>query len=150
MRFAFKFRTLCNLNFLSSSPPHKTDIYLGEKFHEVKTMNETFDGNSTFFRKGRYIEQLQAFTKNFRRDQIMVLSSTGIFKNTQVIMENIRKFIDVKEHESFDVPLPHGKYVIRVHSVIFMPLSLIHAIILINKFLCPLFFVYCLILIVFR
>lgn len=105
-----------NLNFLSSSP-HETDIYLGQKFNEVKTMNETFDGNSTFFRKGRYIEQLQAFTKIFRRDQIMVLSSTGIFKNTQVIMENIRKFIDVKEHESFDVPLPHGKYVMRAHSV---------------------------------
>ena len=77
-------------------------------------MNETFDGNSTFFRKGRYVEQLQAFTKIFRRDQIMILSSTGIFKNTQAIMENIRKFIGVKEHESFDVPLPHGKYVSRV------------------------------------
>lgn len=87
-------------------------------------MNETFDGNSTFFRKGRYVEQLQAFTKIFRRDQIMILSSTGIFKNTQEIMENIRKFIGVREHESFDVPLPHGMYVSRVQPFMNKYLSL--------------------------
>jgi hypothetical protein len=88
-----------------------TDIYRGQKFREVQTMNETYHDNATFFRKGRYLEQLQAFTRVFKRSQIMILSSDGLFKNTTAIMEKIRKFIGVERDETFTRSLPHGERV---------------------------------------
>lgn len=83
---------------------------MGEDFNSIKTMNETYGGNVTFFRKGRYIEQLHKFTSVFRRDQILVLSSQGMFDHTSSLMESIRKFIHVKKDESFNRPLPHGTW----------------------------------------
>lgn len=76
-------------------------------------MNETFDDDEdTYFRKGRYIEQLKAFTSVFRRNQILILSSQGMFDDTAHLMESIRKFINVKKDEAFHRPLPHGTYCI--------------------------------------
>ena len=72
-------------------------------------MNESYI-NSTSFKKGHYVDQLVSFTKVFRRDQILVFSSTGAFQNTANVMENIRQFIGVKEHESFYKSLPHGMF----------------------------------------
>ena len=81
----------------------------GQTFVNVKTLNETFDGNATFFRKGRYLEQLQSFVKVFQRKQLFVLSSAEMFKNTKNIMELIRQFIDVPDDPIFQKALPHGK-----------------------------------------
>jgi hypothetical protein len=85
-----------------------TDIFMGEKFSDVKTMNETFVGNYTIFKKGYYVDQLLAFTNVFKRSQIMVISSVGMYKDTAGMMENIRKFINVEEDDSFLGQLPHG------------------------------------------
>lgn len=82
---------------------------MGEKFREIRTLNETYSKNDTFFRKGRYLEQLLSFTKVFKRRQLMILSSEGMFKNTTAIMERVRKFIGVERDESFERSLPHGK-----------------------------------------
>jgi hypothetical protein len=87
-----------------------TDIFMGEKFSDVKTMNETFVGNYTIFKKGYYVDQLLAFTNVFKRNQIMVISSVGMYKDTAGVMENIRKFINVEEDDSFLGQLPHGTY----------------------------------------
>ena len=81
---------------------------MGEKFSDVQTMNETFVGNYTLFKKGYYIEQLLAFTDVFKRSQIMVISSVGMYKDTPGMMEAIRKFINVEEDDSFLGQLPHG------------------------------------------
>lgn len=82
---------------------------MGEKFRDIKTMNETFVGNYSIFKKGYYVNQLVAFTNVFKRSQIMVISSVGMYKDTSGMMENIRKFINVEEHDSFLSQLPHGK-----------------------------------------
>ena len=87
-----------------------TDVYMGQKFRDIQTMNETYRNNATFFRKGRYLEQLQAFTRVFKRRQIMILSSEGIFKNTTAIMERVRRFIGVNRDETFTRSLPHGEH----------------------------------------
>ena len=76
-------------------------------------MNETFENGDKFFRKGRYIEQLKAFTSVFRRNQILILSSQQMFEETAHLMESIRKFINVKKDETFHRSLPHGKYHIQ-------------------------------------
>ena len=81
---------------------------MGEPFRSIKTMNETFDDDGAYFKKGRYIEQLKAFTAVFRRNQILILSSQSMFDDTAHLMESIRKFINVKKDETFHRPLPHG------------------------------------------
>ena len=86
-----------------------SDIHLGESFAQIRTMNETYI-NSTYFKKGHYVEQLAAFTKVFRRDQILIFSSAGAFQNTANVMESIRQFIGVREHDSFYKSLPHGMF----------------------------------------
>lgn len=86
-----------------------SDIHLGESFAQIRTMNETYI-NSTYFKKGHYVEQLAAFTKVFRRDQILIFSSAGAFQSTANVMESIRQFIGVREHDSFYKSLPHGMF----------------------------------------
>ena len=73
-------------------------------------MNETFNFNVSFYRKGRYIEQLQAFTAVFQRKQLLVLSSEGIFEDTAGTLERIRKFIGIKRSSVFDLALPHDDH----------------------------------------
>ena len=89
--------------------PLLSDIHLGETFAQIRTMNETYI-NSTYFKKGHYVEQLAAFTKVFRRDQILIFSSAGAFQSTANVMESIRQFIGLKEHDSFYKSLPHGMF----------------------------------------
>ena len=81
-------------------------------------MNETYTSNSTFFRKGRYLEQLQAFTKVFDRKQMLIISSIEIFRDPKNVMEVIRKFIDVPPDASFLKSLPHGKLKSNLLSIV--------------------------------
>lgn len=99
---------------------------MGEKFSDVKTMNETFVGNYTIFKKGYYVDQLLAFTNVFKRSQVMVISSVGMYKDTSGMMENIRKFINVEEDDSFLGQLPHGT---RPFACRCLSLSLLHCLI---------------------
>ena len=116
----------------------------GQTFVNIKTLNETFDGNATFFRKGRYLEQLQSFVKVFQRKQLFVLSSAEMFKNTKNVMELIRQFIDVPDDPIFQKALPHGKS--KVFSCLFHTVFVAKKIffVLIVKFMqiSPLFLIY--------
>ena len=85
-------------------------LYDGFDFKSVKTPAEMYNWSSIHNRKGRYLEQLQAFTKYFKRSQIFIISSVAIFKNSLDIMERIRRFIDVSPDESFQQPLPHDDH----------------------------------------
>ena len=97
----------------------RTELYdHGRKFADMKTMKEMHDiltskmhgrHNDTRL-KGRYVEQLQALTKHFRRNQILVLSSVAIFKNTSMIMEYVRQFLELPKDEIFSLPFPHDDH----------------------------------------
>ena len=97
----------------------RTELYdHGRKFNEMKTMKEMHEiltskmhgrHNDTRL-KGKYIEQLQSLTKHFRRNQIMVISSVAIFKDTTKMMELIRQFIDVPADDCFELPFPHDDH----------------------------------------
>jgi Sulfotransferase domain len=94
----------------------RTDLRVGLKFSDVKTIQELYKGSSSDHRKGRYLEQLEAFVKYFRRNQILIISSVAIFQNTQEIVEKIRAFIDVPRDESFTKPLPHDAHLGRIEK----------------------------------
>ena len=91
----------------------RADLHSGQRFEDVKTlveMNEesnfqNADGQDT--RRGRYVEQLDNFLKYFRRNQIMVISSAAIFKDSVDILERVRKFIGTAPDASFTQQLPH-------------------------------------------
>ena len=89
---------------------HLTEMHLGQSFDDLKTMNATYASTAIYFERGRYVEQLQAFTNIFRRDQLMVLSSVDTFKNSAVIVERVRKFLDAPPHKSLLRSMPHGMY----------------------------------------
>ena len=91
----------------------RADLHTGIRYSEVKTLSEmniesnfqNGDGQDT--RRGRYVEQLENFSKYFRRNQIMIISSTAIFDDSRDILERIRKFIGVQPDASFAQQLPH-------------------------------------------
>jgi hypothetical protein len=89
------------------------DAYAGQSFSEIKTFNETKVSNYYDIKKSyahSYKDQLEAFCKVFRRDQLLVLSSDKLIQNTTEIMERIRKFIDIKTDKSFQKSLPHDDH----------------------------------------
>ena len=91
----------------------RADLHTGLRYEEVKTLSEmntesnfqNGDGQDT--RRGRYVEQLENFSKYFRRNQVMIISSAAIFKDSIDILERIRKFIGVQPDASFTQQLPH-------------------------------------------
>ena len=91
----------------------RAELHNGEKFTTIKTIKEinevtNFQGHDGLdTRRGRYVEQLENFTKYFKRNQIMIISSSAIFRDSIDIMERIRKFIDVLPDDSINKPLPH-------------------------------------------
>ena len=93
-----------------SATCHLTEMHLGQSFDDLKTMNETYASTAIYFERGRYVEQLQAFAKIFRRDQLMVLSSVDTFKNSAVIVERVRRFLNAPPHKSLLRSMPHGMY----------------------------------------
>jgi len=50
---------------------------------------------SNLFR-GKYIDQLEEFTKYFRRDQILVLNAEAAFKNTTEAMDAVQQFLGLE------------------------------------------------------
>lgn len=86
---------------------HQTreQIFLGEPFSEVQTLKEKASHVFTTKKKlteeeqelfdktfrGQYIDQLEAFTKIFHRNQIFVVNIMSIVKNSTMVLEHLRK-----------------------------------------------------------
>ena len=91
----------------------RADLHSGQRYEGVKTLKEmnedsnwqNGDGQDT--RRGRYVEQLDNFLKYFSRNQIMVISSAAIFKDSVEILERIRKFVGAQPDPSLSQQLPH-------------------------------------------
>ena len=88
----------------------RSNLHEGLDFESVKTPAELYQGSSSNHRKGRYLEQLQAFVKYFKRSQIFIISSAAIFEKPLEILDRIRRFIDVTPDESFLQSLPHDAH----------------------------------------
>jgi hypothetical protein len=60
---------------------------------------------------GDYVTQLQEFMKYFRRDQLFVMNSNHVFKETHDAMERIRQFLGLKEWGKWETdPFPHDDH----------------------------------------
>lgn len=83
----------------------RNDLHRGQKFSSIKTLREMNLGsnftsrNGEDTRNGKYIDHIQEFSKYFRRDQLLVLSSQAIFDETTTssIMKKIYKFIEIPD-----------------------------------------------------
>ena len=64
-------------------------------------------------RYGRYIEHILEFSKYFRRDQLLVLSSQAIFDDATSIMKKVYKFIDVPDEKVVTQVLPRVNHFIE-------------------------------------
>lgn len=61
-------------------------------------------------RGGDYINQLETFVKVFRRDQLLILSSTAIFQNSSKVMDAIAGFLEVSKPAAWDGEFPHDDH----------------------------------------
>lgn len=52
----------------------------------------------SYLARGRYIEQLERFTKYFRKEQILVLKSEEFFANTQSEYDKVLEFLNVEPY----------------------------------------------------
>jgi hypothetical protein len=90
----------------------RNDLYRGQKFAEIMTLQEmnqesnftARNGEDT--RYGRYIDHVQEFLKRFRRDQLLILSSQAIFDDASSVMKKVYKFLEVPEDKVVSQILP--------------------------------------------
>lgn len=89
----------------------REELFLGQTFDHINTIREMrlIEGNEMM--GAQYLSQLKKIAEVFRRDQILVLSTTALIQNTTYIMERIRRFLDIPEHKSFLRPLPHNDHI---------------------------------------
>ena len=89
----------------------REELYLGKSFDKVHTMQEIRVKEGRFIYGGQYQSQLTHMLEVFRRDQILVLSTTALISNTTAIVEHIRQFLGIPMHSSLAQPLPHNDHV---------------------------------------
>lgn len=87
----------------------------GTKFDEIRTFMEIdHEGLSErithIHRSGRYVEQLAAYMKYFKRDQLLIISSTAIFQNSSKVMDSVAKFLDIEKIDKWNGPFPHDDH----------------------------------------
>jgi hypothetical protein len=73
-------------------------LLAGTKFEEIDTLMEIdrkglSEAITHIHRAGRYVEQLSEFLQYFQRDQILVLASDSIFKNSSKLMDSVAGFL---------------------------------------------------------
>jgi hypothetical protein len=80
----------------------------GMKFNLIDTFAEA-DGkrnskerDSHIHRSGGYVEQLEHFLRNFKRDQILIISSYAVFRNSSAVMDSISGFLGVKKNRCLE------------------------------------------------
>jgi hypothetical protein len=77
------------------------------KEYDTKGLSSTI---THVHRSGMYVEQLKQFLKYFRRDQILVLSSSAIFHNSSAMMGSIAGFLDIEKAPVWSGPFPHDDH----------------------------------------
>lgn len=88
----------------------------GIKFSQVQTFAEadakrdTKERDAHIHRSGRYIEQLQHFIRNFRRDQILIISSQAVFQNSSSVMDSVSGFLGINKIDKWNGPFPHDNH----------------------------------------
>ena len=82
-----------------------------QPFSTIETLKEGDMHHSRHIRRsGRYIEQLTNVTRYFRRDQLFVISSGMLFRNTSVVMSSLAKFLEIEDIPKWREPLPHDDH----------------------------------------
>lgn len=100
----------------------RNGLHKGMKFSDVRTIKEWTeesdfkDAGGQDTRHGRYIEQLQEFSKFFRRDQILVLNSQVIFDDASSIIKNIYQFINVPGQTVPNLVLPRPNHYLETST----------------------------------
>ena len=89
----------------------REELFLGQPFNGISTIKEMRVGEGLEMMGAQYLSQLKKIAEVFRRDQILILSTTALIQNTTYIMERIRRFLDIPEHKSFLRPLPHNDHI---------------------------------------
>ena len=80
-------------------------------FNMMNTMREADMLHARHIRRsGRYAEQLGNFTTYFRRDQLFVLSSQTLFRNTSTVMDALSQFLGVEKVKRWDEAMPHDDH----------------------------------------
>ena len=69
-------------------------------------------------RSGMYIEQLKAFVKYFRRDQLLVVSSNAIFQNSSKVMDSIAGFLGIEKVDIWNGPFPHDDHLENFQNIL--------------------------------
>jgi len=83
-------------------------------FRTIETIKEGDAQHSRHIkRSGRYVDQLKNITTYFKRDQIFVLASDSLFRNTTDVMVRLGKFLDVEFVNKWTNPLPHDNHLSR-------------------------------------
>ena len=89
----------------------------GEKplpFNKMETMREAEAHHARHIkRSGRYVEQLGNFTSYFRRDQVFIVSSQMLFRNTSTVMHSLASFLDIEFVKTWEGQLPHDNHLDR-------------------------------------
>ena len=87
----------------------------GTKFIDMDTFMEAdhkglSEKITHIHRAGRYVDQLSSYMKYFKRDQLLVLSSSAIFKNSSKVMDSVAKFLDIEKIDKWNGPFPHDDH----------------------------------------
>lgn len=122
LKFIVLLREPVSRDFVWYQHKLRNSLHKGLKFSDVKTIKEVTeesgfkdkDGLDT--RHGRYIEQLQEFTKYFRRDQIMVLNSQVIFDDAASVIKNIYQFLNVPGQTVPNLVLPRPNHYLETST----------------------------------
>ena len=69
-------------------------------------------------RNGRYVEQLAHFTDYFRRDQILVINSGLVFRNSSAVMEIVAKFLGIDTIPEWYGPFPHDDHISDIRGIL--------------------------------
>lgn len=82
-----------------------------QPFISMETLKEADAHHSRHIkRSGVYVEQLTNITKYFRRDQLFVVSSNMLFRNTSMVMMNLAKYLAVEDIPKWREKLPHDDH----------------------------------------
>jgi hypothetical protein len=88
----------------------------GFSFKELHTLDETRRPGlppiwyTHVERNGDYVRQLKNYLQFFRRDQLLILSSTAMFRNSSKIMDNISKFLEIDFAPVWNGAFPHDDH----------------------------------------
>lgn len=82
----------------------------GFSFAKLKTFDERLAKESKGHFFGNYLDELKEFEKLFRRDQIFVVNSDAVFKDSPEVMRDIAQFLDLPFISDWNIPFPQDDH----------------------------------------